>query len=154
MTNREPKYLETLKRGNHTYEMYAGHDPESAKSWLLKKKVDKPFYYVQVRTDQGTWGVDKEGLFMTDLLPWQINLGLAKYEGMVCGFPNMFNLGTAAHGIADNFVVEVQCGKPGCSYTWMDALRYQNKTVVRCPKCKSYSVIDSSNVHYIAPDSP
>jgi hypothetical protein len=151
MTNQEPRFFKKVQDGNRTYELYNGDDPEPARIFLLKKKVDKPFYYIQVKTNQGTWGVDKEGLFLTNLLPWQTNLALAQHEGEVVGFPSMFNLGLAATGKADNFVVEVQCGKGECGFTWMDALRYQKKTVVRCPKCKAYNVIDSSSLHYLGP---
>ncbi len=61
----------------------------------------------------------------------------------------MFNLGIAERGIADNFVVQVQCGKGGCNGLWHDALRYQDKTIVRCPKCSSFNVIDTHNIHYL-----
>jgi hypothetical protein len=102
-----------------------------------------------VKTKQGVWGIDKEGLFLTDLLPWQTNLSLADHEGATMGIPNSFNVATAAQGQQDNFVIEVQCGNQECKFTWMDAILYQNKTVVRCPECKQYSLIDSSHIRTI-----
>ena len=55
--------------------------------------------------------MDKEGLYLTNLLDWQTDISLAQFEASVVGIPNMFNLGIAERGIADNFVVQVQCGK-------------------------------------------
>lgn len=149
MSQQEPDFFKKVTEGNKTYELYLWDEPEASRQWLMTKEVTEPLYYIQVKTDQGVWGIDKEGLFLTDLLPWQTNQTLAKQEGEITGFPNFFNLGMASQGIADNFVIEVQCGSKGCGYTWMDGIRYQNKTVVRCPKCKAYSLIDSSNIHAI-----
>lgn len=149
ITMKEPVFFKNLQDGNKTYELYLEDDAEIAKTWLLTKKVEKSEYYINVKTQQGTWGMDKEGLYLTDLLPWQTDLSLAQVEGSVIGTPSMFNLGSAERGIADNFVVQVQCGKDGCSGLWHDALRYRNKTLVRCPKCSSYNVIDSSNIIYL-----
>jgi len=146
-----PKFFRQVKDGKKTYELYTGDDVETAKSFLTQKTVDKPLYYVQVKTPQGVWGVDVEGLYLTDLLDWQKNLSLAQYEGQIVGFPSMFNVGTAAKGIADNFVVKVKCGKESCGHEWMDALRYQSETVVRCPICSVYVKIDSNHIHYVEP---
>jgi len=146
---KEPVFFKTLQDGNRTYELYLEDDVEVAKAWLLTKKVEKPEYYITVKTKQGTWGMDKEGLYLTDLLDWQTDISLAQFEGSVVGIPSMFNLGIAERGVADNFVVQVQCGKGGCNGLWHDALRYQNKTFVRCPKCSSYNVIDTHNIHYL-----
>jgi hypothetical protein len=149
MATQEPRFFKMLQNGNQTYELYDGDDPETARQFLLKKTVEKPLYYIQVKTNEGTWGMDKEGLFLTNLLPWQANLSLAQSDGEMVGFPSMFNVGMAARGNADNFVVEVQCGQEGCGFIWWDALRYQKETIVRCPKCKSYNLVDSSSVEYI-----
>lgn len=146
MTAKVPQFFKKVQQGGKTYELYLGDDPEAARAWLLKKKVDKPLSYIQVKTEQGVWGIDVEGLFLTDLLPWQTNMSLAEHEGATVGIPSPFNLATAAQGRQDNFVIEVQCGNQECVFTWMDAIRYQNKTVVRCPKCRKYSLIDSSHI--------
>lgn len=146
---KEPVFFKNVQDGNKTYELYLEDDAEIAKTWLLTKKVEKSQYYISVKTQQGTWGMDKEGLYLTDLLPWQTDLSRAQVEGSVIGIPSMFSLSNAKRGIADNFVVQVQCGKDGCSGLWHDALRYRNKTLVRCPKCSSYNVIDSSNIVYL-----
>jgi hypothetical protein len=146
---KEPVFFKNLQDGNRTYELYLEDDAEVAKAWLLTKKVEKPLHYITVKTKQGTWGMDKEGLYLTDLLPWQTDLSLSQIEGSIVGMPSMFNLAMAARGTADNFVVQVQCGKDGCNGLWHDALRYQNKTIVRCPKCSSYNFIDSGNINYL-----
>lgn len=146
MATGKPEYFDKLTRGNKTYELYTWDDPEQSRQWLLKKKVTEPLYYIQVKTEQGVWGIDKEGLFLTNLLPWQTNLALAKHEGEIVGTPNAFNLGMAVQDVADNFVIEVQCGNEDCGYRWMDGIRYQGKTVVRCPECRDCSLIDSSHI--------
>jgi hypothetical protein len=146
MSTNEPEFFNKVTQDNKTYELFTWGDPESSRQWLLTKKVVEPFYYIQVKTDQGVWGIDKEGLFLTNLLPWQTNLALAKHQGEITGLPNAFNLSMAVEGIADNFVIEVQCGKKDCAYRWMDGIRYQDKTIVRCPKCKEYTLIDSSPI--------
>jgi hypothetical protein len=146
MERNEPEFFNKLTRDNKTYELYTWDDPEKSRLWLLKKKVTKPLYYIQVKTKQGVWGIDKEGLFLTDLLPWQTNMALAQHEGEIVGIPNAFNLGMAVQGTADNFVIEVQCGNTDCGYRWMDGIRYQAKTVVRCPQCREYNLIDSSYI--------
>jgi hypothetical protein len=145
----KPHFFNKLTQDNKTYELYTWDDPEKSRQWLLTKKVTDPLYYIQVKTEQGVWGIDKEGLFLTDLLPWQTNLALAKYEGEIVGMPNTFNLGMAAEGVADNFVIELTCGNPDCDYRWMDGIRYQNKTIVRCPECRGYNLIDSRQIQAV-----
>jgi hypothetical protein len=145
----EPRFVENVQDGARTYEYYKQADPEAAKAWLLTKKVEKPLYYIQVRTDRGTWGMDKDGLYLTSLLPWQTELSRAGAKGRIVGTVNMLGLAMAAKGIVDNFVIEVRCGKSDCESVWLDALRYQNKTIVRCPKCATYNEIDSGNIRYI-----
>jgi len=149
MSNDEPEYFKTLEDGNRTYEMYFEDDAEKAKTWLLTKTVTKPLYYVTVKTERGTWGMDKEGLYLTDLLDFQSDLSLATAKGSIVGIPSMFNIGMAARGAADNFVVEVECGVKGCGHQWYDGLRYQDTTVVRCPKCDTYCTIDSRSINYV-----
>ena len=149
---KSPKFVKNLQDGSRTYELYLEDDAEVAKEWLLTKKVEKPLYYLTVKTTQGTWGMDKEGLFLTDLLPWQTDLKLSQVEGSVAGAPSMFNIGMAKLGKADNYVVKLKCGKDGCGHLWHDSLRYNNKTIVRCPKCSTYNIIDSHNIVYLGAD--
>lgn len=149
MADDEPEYFKTLQDGDRTYEMYVEDDAEKAKAWLLTKTVTEPLYYVTVKTERGTWGMDKEGLYLTDLLDFQEDLSLATGEGSIVGLPSMFNCGMAARGVADNFVVEVECGADGCGHRWYDGLRYQNTTVVRCPECDTYNVVDSRHIVYL-----
>ncbi len=123
MSQQEPEFFKKVTEGNKTYELYLWDDPEPSRQWLMTKEVTKPLYYIQVKTEQGVWGIDTEGLFLTNLLPWQTNLALAKQEGGITGMPSMVSVGSAVKGIADHFVIEVQCGSEGCGYSWMDGTR-------------------------------
>jgi ssDNA-binding Zn-finger/Zn-ribbon topoisomerase 1 len=138
-----PKFLRKDRNQSGTYEVYKGTDAESAREFLLGKRVDEAQYYIVVETPEGNWGMDVKGLYLERLAPFQKDLGSAQIDGSTCSMPDMFGLQMAAKGINDNFVVNVECGK--CKHQWHDAVRYQNKTVVRCPDCKTLNKIDSSN---------
>jgi hypothetical protein len=139
-----PKFLRKEKNGGSTYEVYQASDPETAKAFLATKRVDKPQYYIIVETSEGNWGIDVKGIYLERLLPWQTNVGSAQCEGHISRMPNMFGVESAAKGFNDNFVVKVACGN--CKNEWIDGLRYQNTTVVRCPKCRTLNKVDSSNI--------
>ena len=142
------KYSQRGEGGTSTYEMYRGTDAESAKDFLLTKRVDKRLYYIVVETPEGNWGVDIEGLYIERLLPWQTNTGSAKSQGVVIPMSwSMFGLNMAARGLNDNFVAKVQCGK--CEHQWLDAIRYRNITAVRCPNCKTLNKVDSNNIQVL-----
>ncbi len=48
---------------------------------------------------------------------------------------------------------EFLCGR--CEHRWTDRVRYQNKTLSRCPSCGARNLVDSSNVRvYDRPDGP
>lgn len=141
----KPRFLKKMRRGKAAYKVYTAADAESARAFLSTKKVERPFYYVEVQTPEGDWGIDKEGLYLVELLPWQADLTLSECEGQICELPPMFNLAMAARGNVDNFVAKVRCG--GCGREWMDGLRYQNATVVRCPECRKHNKVDSSSIH-------
>jgi hypothetical protein len=149
MTDSQPEFFKKMEQDGRTYEMYLWEDPQEARLWLLEKTVEDPLYYITIKTDQGVWGIDKDGLYLTNLLPWQINLELAKYSGQTTGFPAKSSLLFASKNITDNFIVHVQCGNPECGFIWQDGVRYQNKTVVRCPECKEFSLIDTSSIHVV-----
>lgn len=127
--------------GQNTYETYRGPDAESAKEFLLAKEVTEPQYYVVVETPEGNWGVDRLGLYLEHLLPWQTNVEAAECEGEIHGMANIDNLTMAAKGINDCYVVTVECGS--CGHEWQDAVRYQNWTAVRCPACRTLNKVDS-----------
>ena len=120
---------------------------ETTKTFLLTKKVDKKHYYIVVETPEGNWGLDIKGLYLEKLLPFQTDIESATCEGHTCSMPDIFGLQMAARGINNNFIVKVQCG--GCNQEWLDGLRYQNITVVKCPKCKTLNKVDSGNFHVI-----
>ena len=139
------KYSVRGQGGDSTYEIYKDIDAESAKDFLLTKKVDKRLYYIVVETPEGNWGMDVEGLYLERLLPWQTHTGSAKCEGNVIPMSwSTFGLQMAAKGINDNFVAKVQCGN--CEHQWLDAMRYRNITVVQCPKCKTLNKVDSDSI--------
>lgn len=138
---RQPKFLKKEKTGGGTYEVYQGADPESAKEFLLTKRVNENQYYIIVETPKGNWGIDVKGLFLEHLEPWQTNLTLAECEGSISKMPDMFSLQMAAKGINDNFLASIGCGQ--CKHQWIDGVRYQNLTIVRCPNCKKYNKVDS-----------
>ncbi len=146
--NPQPKFIRKEHHGNNTYEVYEGKDAESAKSFLLKKKVNKKLYYIVVETPEGNWGADIEGLYLEHLLPWQMDISSAKCEGDIIPMSwSRFGLEGAAKGFNDNFIVTVRCGK--CEHQWLDGIRYQNITIVRCPKCKTLNKIDSKNIEVV-----
>jgi len=93
-----PRLVSKTQKPGGTYEVYRGTDAESAKAFLLTKRVK-----------------------------------------------SAFGLQAVARGMADNMIAKVQCGS--CEHEWMDAVRYQNVTVVRCPKCKMLNKVDSGNIH-------
>jgi len=139
------KYTERGIGGTATYEIYKGTDAESAKAFLLKKRVNKKLYYIVVETPEGNWGMDVEGLYLEKLLPWQTDLASAECEGTIIPMSwSLFGLRMAARGFNDNFIVKVRCGK--CEHEWLDGVRYQNTTVVRCPKCKTLNKVDSRHI--------
>jgi ssDNA-binding Zn-finger/Zn-ribbon topoisomerase 1 len=143
-----PKFVSKDRTGGNTYEVYKGSDPESAKAFLATKTVTEAQYYIVVETPDGNWGLDKEGLFLEKLLPWQTDVGSAECDGTL-GSYNLFGLQGAARGWNDNFVVGVTCGK--CQHEWKDGIRYNNLTLVRCPQCKAKNKVDSRNiqVHFV-----
>ena len=142
-----PKFLRKERKGNSTYEIYRGKDPESAKAFLGMKRVDKNLYYLIVETPNGNWGLDIKGLFLERLLPWQKDIGSATVEGHTASMPDMFGLQMAAKGFNDNFVCKVGCG--ACRHEWVDALRYKNTTAVRCPQCKTLNKVDTGHIQVI-----
>ena len=138
-----PKFVKKERKGGNTYEVYRGKDAESARQFLMTKRVDEPQYYIVVETAEGNWGLDVQGLYLERLLPFQTNLSLADCQGGVCGMPDMFGLQMAARGVNDNFIVKVECGK--CQCQWSDGVRYQKTTVVRCPQCKTHNKVETDN---------
>ena len=141
--SRKPKFIRKERRQGATYEIYKGEDAETAKEFLMTKRVDEEKYCIVVETPEGNWGLDVKGLYLERLLPFQKDVSSAQCEGTTCGMPDMFSLEWAARGITDNFIVKVKCGR--CKHEWYDGLRYQDITVVRCPKCKTLNKIDTSN---------
>jgi hypothetical protein len=142
---KEPQFIGIQNRGVYTYEVYQGRDAESAKTFLQKKRVDGENYYILIETPEGNWGMDIKGLFLENLLPWQVDIDAAVCDGrLLPTSSSQFGLTVASQGILDNFIAKVECGK--CEHQWLDGLRYQNNTVVRCPNCKMLNKIDSRHL--------
>lgn len=142
-----PRFLRKEEGQGATYEIYAADHAEAAKGFLLSLHVDRENYYVMVETPEGTWGLDRLGLYLERLLPFQVDPSAAGYDGRICSMPDPAGLEMAANGINESFVIKVDCGK--CQHQWMDAVRYQQVTVVRCPACKALSRIDTANIHRV-----
>ncbi|WP_460407153.1 hypothetical protein, partial [Actinophytocola sediminis] len=141
----EPTFVSKETHPNGAvYETYLAQDAVAAKAFLLAKKVDQDLYYIVVETPQGNWGTDVEGLYLENLLPWQLNTSDADCVGNINSVTNTFGLLMAASEKIDNFVAEIRCGR--CAHRWHDGLRYQNRTLVRCPHCKTGNNVDSSGV--------
>lgn len=141
----EPVFL-GMQGGNTTpskYEVYRATDAEVAKTFLLAKKVTKDQYYIIVETPQGNWGMDKLGLYLEHLLPWQSDISLAQIEVANITPSNLASLEMAARGINDNFIANLECGH--CKNGWVDGIKYSGISVVSCPKCKKFNKVDSSN---------
>jgi ssDNA-binding Zn-finger/Zn-ribbon topoisomerase 1 len=143
----QPKFIRKDRNQGATYETYKGKDAETAKEFLMTKRVDEQKYYIIVETPEGNWGLDVKGLYLERLLPFQKDINSAKCEGSTCVMPDMFGLQMAARGVNDNFIAKVECGN--CKHQWHDGLRYQNITVVRCPECKTFNKINSGSFNVI-----
>jgi ribosomal protein S27E len=136
-------YVGTHEQGAGTYVVLRGDDPERAKAYLRAEPITREFHYVVVETPDGVWGADHLTLYLENLRPWQRDVGTATCTGRIEALINgTHNLEAAAQGIQDNFLVEVACG--GCAHTWIDAVGYQQATVVRCPGCGAVNRVDSS----------
>jgi hypothetical protein len=140
--------------GQATYLTLAGPDAEGAKAFLRGESVDRELYYIVVETPDGAWGLDIEGLYLEQLRPWQLDTGSAEYQvqaGSFAGNPRSAEL--ARLGKVDNFLVWVGCGR--CAHRWADGVRYQNRTLTRCPSCGAKNLVDSSNVQvYLVDQQP
>ncbi|HEY2694258.1 MAG TPA: hypothetical protein VGJ45_02240 [Pseudonocardiaceae bacterium] len=140
--------------GQASYLTLAGSDAEQAKSFLRDEYVDRELYYIVVETPDGVWGLDIEGLYLEQLRPWQLDIGSAECgvpAGSIAGNPKSVDL--AAQGRVDNFLVWVGCGR--CEHRWADGVRYQNRTLTRCPSCGTTNLVDSSNVQvYLYDEGP
>lgn len=141
----QPAYVFTERHDNGAvYETYRGLDVEAAKRFLLARHVDERLHYIVVETPAGNWGLDIEGLYLENLLPWQLRPDGADCVGRVRSVPNTFGMVSAARGTVDNFVAGVRCGR--CDHDWYDGLRFQAVTAVRCPGCGAVNGVDSAGL--------
>jgi hypothetical protein len=135
-----------------TYVSYACSDPSVAKEFLRSTDVDRPMYYLQVDTPDGTWGKDIDGLYQPGLPAWKTDLSLADCDGAAVGIPDRRGFEYCVKGMSDNFVDEVRCGR--CEHRWLDALRHGALSVVRCPSCGAYNRINTDHIHSILISEP
>jgi len=143
----EVKPISTGRRGGNTYEDFVCGDLELAKEFLRGRFVDRPRHYIQILTPDGVWGSDIDGLYQRQLPEWKTDPSLIECEGSAAGIPNPTGFLYCVHGTADNFTIDVECGR--CDHGWLDALRYQASTVVRCPSCGAYNNIDSHHIRSV-----
>jgi ribosomal protein S27E len=141
METSQPKFVVKRQTPSGVYEVYKGGNAESAKAFLATKKVDKPQYYIKVETSEGNWGIDIDGLYLEQLVSFQLNINSAQCDGSICGMPAPSGLKYAANGVSDNFVVKIKCGK--CNHEWNDGVRYKNVTIVKCSSCGTFNKVDS-----------
>jgi phage FluMu protein Com len=144
--SKDPVFQKKDIRGDGTvYEIYSVQDLESAKQFLSRQKVTKPIDYIIVETPNGSWGLDINGIYLEQLLPWQMNISSYDTDGKLIPMSwNELGLKHAAMGISDNFTLQVTCGK--CNSKWLDGVRYQNDTIVQCPQCKAKNRINTKNI--------
>jgi hypothetical protein len=145
---RQPDFVGKRTTTGGTYEVYRAADAESAKSFLHGKEVNENKYYIKVETPEGNWGADIDGLYLETLQPFQLKIENAEHEGRTCGVPNAVSLQYAANKVSDNFTVDVECG--GCGHKWIDGLRYQDFTIVRCPQCDGLNKVDSRSIRVVS----
>jgi phage FluMu protein Com len=142
------KFLRKETADGATYETYCADTAENARQFLLKKQVPGQLYYVVVETPEGNWGIDVKGLYLEHLLPWQSDFSRVDTVGQAAlGLVSLDSARNAALGAADNFVHGVICGK--CAYEWLDGLRLNTETVVRCPKCRAMNRVTSPSCHFV-----
>jgi hypothetical protein len=141
----EITFLGVGQKGTSTYQEYRGPDAESARAFLGTHKVDDPDLYITVQTPEGIWGLDREKLFLVRLLPWQTDLSLAQCDRTIVKPPSPFSIRVATSDPeVDNVVATVGCGR--CAHEWQDGMRYKERSVVRCPRCRAYNRVDTSRL--------
>ena len=139
----QPVFISKRMVRTSIYETYKADDTEVAKAFLLQKKVEEKQYFIVVETPNGNWGMDRVGLYLEKLLPWQTDMSLAKCKGVAHHPTVVENSHMAARKIIDNYVTKITCGQ--CAHEWDDGVRYQDFTVVQCPNCKTCNKVDTTN---------
>jgi DNA-directed RNA polymerase subunit RPC12/RpoP len=142
--------VRTDEQNGCTHEVYTADDAETARSFLLSKDVTQDLYYVIVETRDGVWGRDVKGLYLDGLRPWQTDLDSADCaagEMLKTANGTIWGVEAAPQGYSDNFILTVQCGS--CGREWLDGVRYQEHTVVRCPDCMKRNLFDSRRIRVI-----
>ncbi len=141
-TTQSVEFVGKETSGANTYETYRAPDAETAREYLASREVLEDLYYIVVETPEGNWGIDKLGLYLERLLPFQTDLAAAECDGETHGIAAIPSLTMAAKGASDNFIITVECGR--CGHQWKDGVRYQQPTVVRCPSCKALSKVETA----------
>ncbi len=146
-TYTEPVFLGRAQKDQYTYEYYRAASVADARKYLENRTVDLPLFYVMVRTDKGTWGKDKDGIFLEGLAPFQKDLSLRECDAAPAVIPErMIDLQMAARKITDNYLLSLTCGS--CGGEWKDGVAYRAKTIVQCPHCGKYNLADTEYIHY------
>lgn len=144
--NQSVKFLRKEETPGAIYEIYQANDAETAKTFLLQKNVTQDTYYIIVETPEGAWGIDKFGLYLERLMSFQKDVKDAGCDGQICNLDFINNRGfeMAANGLNESFVIKARCGR--CQREWLEAVRYEDLTAVRCPSCKTINRIDTRNI--------
>lgn len=124
-----------------TYEVYRAPSAVAAKEFLSRKSLPDSDAHIIVETPEGNWCSDSGGIYLEKLLPFQLSLERAQCRGRIKARPSGLGLKMAALGLMDNFTVDVKCGR--CGHVWLDGLRYRDKTLVQCPRCRALNLVDS-----------
>jgi phage FluMu protein Com len=145
----EPTFVRKDDRDGAVWSIYRSDDAESARAFLTDLAIKEPLQYVVVETPEGTWGADLHGVYLERLLQWQADLARVECDGSILTIANSSTVAAAADDMSDNFTAIVKCGK--CDHGWLDGLRYQNHTAVRCPSCEAVNKIDSTHIRVGGP---
>lgn len=120
-------------------------DPERGKAFLCNETVDGELVYLVVETPSGNWGMDLRTIYLEALPPSAVPPDETDSIGSISGVVDLGDtLVAAAKDATDNFTVLVTCGR--CGGEWLDGVRYQDVTVVRCPSCSATNRVDSSDI--------
>ena len=143
----EPSFLGREQKNQYTYEYYRAETVADARKYLEDRTVDLPLFYVMVHAPECTWGKDKDGIFLESLAAFQKDLSLRECDGTPALMPErMLDLQMAAQKITDNYLLNITCGS--CGREWKDGVAYRAKTVVRCPSCGRYNLVDTENIRF------
>jgi hypothetical protein len=138
------RFVDMRIRPDAVFEIYEAASAADARSFLEMKTVSQDYLHIIVDTPEGKWGRDIQGIFLEELLPMQYKLDTAQCEGLIADIPSAFGFGLAARHMTDNYLAVISCGN--CAHLWCGGIRYRNRTIVKCPGCGSFNLVDSTKL--------